>query len=367
MHRSRTLSITLAISMLAGFTFGIGIAGAATPPNPQVFFAPSGVLTDGQIILVGGSGFAPAAQLWIYECAYGDCEAVAPSLVTDSSGRFGSVVKARRGIDYGGTEFDCAFPQCYLVATTSTGEPENITNATTASAPIAFGPRPTMSVTPDRALRDGQTVTVRGEHLVPGQTVHAWECQDFGNLCTRGLGASAVVDTQGRVALDVRVVRWIHDYMDDTEDPPFDCAVHICRLSLALSGGQYEDGYFSVALDRIQFAPRPSLASGNASVYEGDTGTQPVTVTVALSPAVDRPTLVRYRTLEWSARAQDFEPVSGTVVVPAGATTASVTVNVRGDTLQEGYEAFFVEFQGRGRAWKAHAIGIVSISDNDFG
>ena len=366
MRRPWAILIALAISMVTALTTAADPVQAADPPTPRVFFAPSGVLTDAQTILVGGDGFTPSVPVWIYECAAGDCVPVAPSLVTDGSGRFGLAITVRRGIEYGGTEFDCAFPRCYLVATTTAGEPENMTNATTASAPIDFGSRPTMTVAPDTRLEDGQTVTVAGEHFVPGQRVSAFECQDYGNLCTRGLGVSAVVDAQGRVALTAQVVRWIHDYMDDAEDPPFDCAVNTCRLSLALTSGEYEDGYFSLALHQLEFAPRPSLASGNAQGYETATGIWPVTVTVAISPAPRQPTRIGYRTLEWSAHAQDFEPALGTMTVPAGATQFSVTVNVRDDTLREGYEAFLVEFQGTGRFRKAHTVAVVWINDNDF-
>ncbi len=366
MRRAWAVSIALAISMTSVLAIGAGPVRAAVAPTPQVFFAPSGPLTDGQTILVGGNGFAPSAPVFISECASGGCVSVAAPVTTDSTGRFGLAVRARRGINALGGEYDCAFPWCYLTATTSLGEPENMSNATTASAPIPFGPRPTMSVSRDTQLKDGETVTVTGEHFVPGQHVSAFECQDYGNLCTRRLGASAVADPNGRVTLTTQVVRWIHDYMDDSGDPPFDCAVYICRFSLALTSGDYEDGYFSLALDRLQFAPRPSLAAGNANAYEGDTGTQPATVSVTLSPVSSRATEIKYRTLEWSAHAQDFVPASGTVVVPAGGTTATVTVNVRGDTLKEGYEEFFVEFQGTGRARKAHAISIVWITDNEF-
>ena len=72
-----------------------------------------------------------------------------------------------------------------------------------------------------------------------------------------------------------------------------------------------------------------------------------------------------YRTLEWSAHAHDFESAMGTVRIPAGATTASVTIQVRGDTQHEGEENFFVEWRGTRRGSNAHAISIVGILDDD--
>ena len=67
----------------------------------------------------------------------------------------------------------------------------------TTAVPLPFGPRPNVSITPNRSLRDGQTVRLTGVNLVPGQTVHVWECQDYGYLCTKWVGESAVVDAHG--------------------------------------------------------------------------------------------------------------------------------------------------------------------------
>ena len=74
-----------------------------------------------------------------------------------------------------------------------------------------------------------------------------------------------MVDADGLVALDVAVRRCIHDYSDDFGDLPMDCAIEICHLTLTVEGHEYEDGDGILALTRLDFAPRPGLAGGNAS------------------------------------------------------------------------------------------------------
>ncbi len=365
MRRSMTVTIALAVSMLAVVTLSMGPADGATAATRQIFYAPSGVLRDGQSILVGGTGFEPSAPVYFHQCAEGQCVLLPERVIADESGNFGLALVVHRGFSTGRTEFDCATYPCSLVATPHEDDPSSNENEPTYGAALQFGPRPTITVTPSRGLRDGQTVTVRGTNLVPGQTVHAIQCYPTGGLCTGILHAAAVVDKDGHVTLRGQVSRWLEDYMDPGEAfEATDCAAFHCRVALALYGG-YEDGYWQVALEPVDFMPRPALVADHELAEEFDEGTTPVQVAFQLTPAIDRDRTVRYRTLEWSAHAQDFEPASGTVVVPAGERYASVTINVRGDTLDEGNEVFFVEFQGTGRARNAHAIGIVTIFDNE--
>ena len=235
----------------------------------------------------------------------------------------------------------------------------------TGSTGVAAADAPTVSYSPSTNLSDGQTVEITGEHLVPGQTVHAYECQLYGTLCTKNLMASAIVDGSGRARVTVQVVRHIRDYMDDYGDLPMDCAVQTCLLALALEGGDYEDGYFPVATTVLHFAPEPALFTAPARVYEANTGTHTVSVPFALSPATDRPRAVRYRTVAWSAEADDFVPASGRILIPAGQTTATVDVAVYGDTTVETDEVFLVELRGRGSARGTHAFGVATILNDD--
>ena len=80
-----------------------------------------------------------------------------------------------------------------------------------------------------------------------------------------------------------------------------------------------------------------------------------------ISPATDRPRLVHYRTLAWTASTNDFEPVAGRVLVPAGATTGAVTITVRADPTVESDEVFLVEFRNGRRSRGTRAFSVVTI------
>ena len=63
-----------------------------------------------------------------------------------------------------------------------------------------------------------------------------------------------------------------------------------------------------------------------------------------LSAPTIRPIVVAYAVVDGTAaHGNDFEVgATGTVVVPAGRTTAQITLGVKGDTKPEGDEVFFV-------------------------
>lgn len=96
-----------------------------------------------------------------------------------------------------------------------------------------------------------------------------------------------------------------------------------------------------------QYEPPPPPAPGGAEVSVGgaqiaEAGGAAV-FTVALSAAASSPVSVRYETWNGSAIAPgDFTNSPGTVVIPAGATSAPVQVPVVSDAIDEPDEVFFV-------------------------
>ena len=224
-----------------------------------------------------------------------------------------------------------------------------------------------VSVSPNHRLADGQTVTVEGTDLVPGQTVYVYECQDPYQLCTKQLAGTAVADEQGRVSITTTVRRWIYDFMADSGDLPTDCSVATCHLALALRG-YYEDGYEPLVSTDLDFAPTPAIFTSDSTwTWEGDTGTHPIEVRFGVTPASRAFQVVRYRTYRWSADASDFVPAAGIVTLPPGATEGSVTIDVRGDTAVEGDELFLVEFRGTRRLSQTRAFAVVRIADDWLG
>jgi Calx-beta domain/Cysteine-rich secretory protein family len=113
-------------------------------------------------------------------------------------------------------------------------------------------------------------------------------------------------------------------------------------------------------------ASQPDVSIGSASIVEGQTRTRYVRVTVSLSRTTTTPVTVNYATASGTATAgSDFSGKSGTVTIAAGATTAVITVAVKGDRLVEGNETFTVNLSDPQGATLRHATGSVSILDDD--
>jgi hypothetical protein len=83
----------------------------------------------------------------------------------------------------------------------------------------------------------------------------------------------------------------------------------------------------------------PTISVTDASVTEGDSGTESLAFAVALSVPFRRDVIVRYTTGDGTATAgSDYAAVSGTLTIPAGSTAATIPVTVNGDATIEGDE-----------------------------
>jgi uncharacterized repeat protein (TIGR01451 family) len=87
----------------------------------------------------------------------------------------------------------------------------------------------------------------------------------------------------------------------------------------------------------------PTMTINDVSLNEGSAGITPFTFTVTLSNPSSTPVSATYATAPDSATAGvDFTPAAGTVIVPAGQTSTTITIDVAGDTTVEPNETFFV-------------------------
>ncbi|MDA8019050.1 MAG: autotransporter domain-containing protein [Thermoanaerobaculia bacterium] len=85
----------------------------------------------------------------------------------------------------------------------------------------------------------------------------------------------------------------------------------------------------------------PIVSVSDAEVPEGDSGSTPVTLTIALDEPQDAPFAVAYTTEDGTAIAGlDYEAATGVVEFPTGETTATVRLNVLGDVEDEADEMF---------------------------
>jgi uncharacterized repeat protein (TIGR01451 family) len=86
----------------------------------------------------------------------------------------------------------------------------------------------------------------------------------------------------------------------------------------------------------------PRIAIGDTSILEGDSGSNDVTFTLTLSDPVTNTVRVNFVTQANTAAALDFVTQSGQAVFEPGVTSQVVSVAVRGDTLYEGNELFYL-------------------------
>lgn len=99
-----------------------------------------------------------------------------------------------------------------------------------------------------------------------------------------------------------------------------------------------DDPLISVVGATIQ----PGLAL--VTTTEPQSGTSVLPITLRLSRPVNKQVTVRYATRDLSARAgTDYVATTGTAIIPAGQSSATVNVTIRADTFVEGTEAFFLD------------------------
>src|SRR5207249_1084820 len=78
----------------------------------------------------------------------------------------------------------------------------------------------------------------------------------------------------------------------------------------------------------------PSLSINDVTITEGNTGTRAMTFTVSLSAAFNQTVTVSYATADGTATAgSDYQAAGGTLTIPAGQTSGTITVWVNGDRL----------------------------------
>jgi hypothetical protein len=112
--------------------------------------------------------------------------------------------------------------------------------------------------------------------------------------------------------------------------------------------------------------PLPSMRVNDVRVTEGNSGERGATFTISLSTASGRDVSVNFATSNGSAVAPaDYTAMSGTLVIPAGSTSRTVSVAVKGDVLDESNETFNLNLSSASGASIADSRGVGTISDDD--
>jgi RHS repeat-associated protein len=125
-----------------------------------------------------------------------------------------------------------------------------------------------------------------------------------------------------------------------------------------------------VTLDVQESPPvTPTLSINDVSVTEGDSGTQNANFTVTLSQASGQTVTVQYSTANNTATApSDYTAVSNQMLTIApGSTSATISIAVVGDTIDEFDETYFVTLSNAVNATIADNQAVGTILDDDAG
>ncbi len=110
----------------------------------------------------------------------------------------------------------------------------------------------------------------------------------------------------------------------------------------------------------------PTLAINNVTVTESNTASVSAVFTVTLSAASSQAVTANYATANGTATAgTDYTATSGTLTIPAGALSSTITVPVLPDVVDEPNETFAVNLSTAVNASIADSQGVGTITDND--
>jgi len=168
-----------AMAMVVGVMATVGAigAGAATVSVPTITITPSSGLTNGQVVTVTGTGFAPNASVAAVQCNGSattevGCDISAPNLITvNASGDFSDTnfTVATGTIGNGTCGTSATDATCLISVGTSSG-------ALLTFATMSFASGPGLSASPSTGLTNGQAVTLTGSNFTAGDTLYAVEC-----------------------------------------------------------------------------------------------------------------------------------------------------------------------------------------------
>jgi Neocarzinostatin family len=243
------------------------------PPEPATLTVdPDTDLVQFQSVTAAGSGFAPSVGVQILQCKtdatdYQGCNQFSTGFVVSSAaGSFSTPISVRRILHLFAGDFDCASAPgaCSLFASSYGPVPVVAAAALDFDSSVPLPPAPTISVTPDTGLVQGQSVTVTGSNFAPNAQIFLSECSTGGSStygCGSGIGGSATADGIGAFSATFTVQRGIRDY--DTYPPTvIDCAS--APQACSMQAFAYDGG--DSALVPIDFDPLAPIVTPTVTV-----------------------------------------------------------------------------------------------------
>lgn len=125
-----------------------------------------------------------------------------------------------------------------------------------------------------------------------------------------------------------------------------------------------DEGVLTIVNDDGPVLPKLSIA--DLSLPEGSAGAVMAKLKVRLSAASADTVTVQYATADGSATAgSDYKARSGTLTFAPGATSASISITVNGDTVAEADETFVVNLSNPGNAVISDGQGLITLGNDD--
>ena len=126
------------------------------------------------------------------------------------------------------------------------------------------------------------------------------------------------------------------------------------------------DSIATATITNDDVAAPPSLTIGDASVLEGNGGSNLLSITVTLSAPSASNVHVNYTTVDGTASAPgDYTATNGTLTILAGGTNGTIVIPVAGDMTFESDETFSVTLAAPQNATISDGTATVTISNDD--
>ena len=172
------------------------------------------------------------------------------------------------------------------------------------------------------------------------------------------LDAGSTIDFQGLPAETVQVAVTV--YGDTTYEQNETVMVNLTNEVNATIGDT--PGIGTISNDDVA----PTVSVGDASISEGNSGTTVIHFPVSLTGTSDVDALVDFATADVTATAgADYVAGSDTLTIPAGATTGTVSVIVKGDVVYEGSETLSLTLSNPIGATVGDALAQGTIANDD--
>lgn len=147
---------------------------------------------------------------------------------------------------------------------------------------------------------------------------------------------------------------------------------HIFVSLTGVAGAQCLEGTCNGVGTIVNDDGPPSMSINNISVSEPALGNRTVVFTVSLHHPSSQQISAHFATRDGTAHAactppctliQDYIAASGTLIIPAGAPSGQISVTIRGDTIRENDETFFVDLSSPVNATILDGTGQATIHD----